>query len=281
MEKLNKVRTTLSVTVAGITGIVTAFTKEHIINLLNLTTETGSHGSNFALEKMLILIAILIPALYIMHIFFNWLATVAFKFEIVRRAILKQDSIEGYWLVDNRVDGQLISTGFMHYHIVDEKLKIEGEHFSPFAESEQKNSINSISITADCKDGKYYNHFRVPKVGLGVANGEFISSNKKSIPDSFQVEVVIETSPEKVLAWGQSALKLLDISETNAFDNLELDKRNELIKLMAQGIVVTMEQHGIRIEEALVNAEKTPNPLNYKKILAKKHYNDLIKTNFL
>ena len=267
----------MSVTVAGFTAGAIALVSDQVIAALRLTDELAVPATGNSLGKVLLLFIILVPALYLTHIIINWLATRAFRLDWVRRLILRQDYVEGYWLVENRIDGYLISTGFMHYQIVDEQLKITGAHFSSFDDPNKPKKIaETVSFAADCDGGVYYNHFNLPGVGLGVANGTFSSSGcGGSIPDSFQVEVVIATPPSRVFEWGKNALDWISSKENTGFTNLSGGEKNELIASMAKGRVVTMHQFGERLDKKVLEEAREANPKTYKRVLAKNHYEDL------
>ena len=147
----------------------------------------------------------------------------------------------------------------------------------PFDDLKKPKKIaDIISIAADCVDGEYYNHFNLPGVGLGVANGIFSSRGKGgSIPDSFQVQVIIATPPARILEWGQNAPDWIYEKEDKGFTFLPEGKRNELIASMAQGKVVTMDQHGVRLLNKDLEEAKKANPKTYQRVLAKKHYEEL------
>lgn len=277
MKKLQKARTALSVAVAGFTGSAIALVSDQITAAFRLTSEIAKLSADANLGKALLLFSILVPALYVTHILFKWLASWAFNVEWVRKLLLGQDYVEGYWLVDNRIDDHVVSTGFMHYQIVDEQLKIEGAHFSPFDDQKKsKKTGDTRSIAADCFDGEYYNHFEIPGVGRGVASGKFSSKGRGgSIPDSFQVQVIVATPPDRIFEWGQNAPDWVYGREDKGFSYLPDEKRNELISSMAHGKVVTMHQHGVRISKYEFDTAKKENPKNYQRILSEKHYKEL------
>ena len=131
------------------------------------------------------------------------------------------------------------------------------------------------SIAADCINGDYFNHFDIPGVGCGVANGKFSSKNDgRSIPDSFQVQVVIATSPASILEWGPNAPNWIN-DKVKGFSYLTDIKRTELINSMATGRVVTMHQYGVRISKAEFSRAKQENSKTFQRSLAKKHYEEL------
>jgi len=278
VQKLQKARTLLSVTVAGFTGSTIALISDQIVTSIKTITNVSEQVSTGNLEKNILLFFILVPTLYITHLLFNHFATWAFNIRWVRKLILQQDYVEGYWLVDNRIDDFVVSTGVMHYQIIDEQLKIEGTHFSLSEDnSEPKKIADSRSIAADCIKGDYFNHFDIPGVGCGVANGKFSSkSDGRNIPESFQVQVVIATSPASILEWGQNAPNWIN-DKVTGFSYLPTLERAELISSMATGRVVTMHQHGIRISKEEFNQAKEGNSKSYQRSLAKKHFEELQK----
>jgi len=54
-----------------------------------------------------------------------------------------------------------------------------------------------------------------------------------------------------------------------AFTFLPEEKRTELIGSMAQGRVVTMDQHGVRLSDKDLEAAKQANPGSYQRVLAR------------
>lgn len=279
MKKLQKARMTLSVTIAGFTGSSIVLIKNQIIPASHRTGVINGQATDNNLVSNILLIFILLIALYVTHILFKWIATRAFRFELLRKLILRQDYVEGYWQVENSIGDYQISTGFMQYQIIDEKLKITGEHFSCI--KGQKESINifkSKSVSADCYKGDYYNHFDMPDIGPGIAVGYFSSDGPGGgIPNSFDVQVVVTTTPDRIFNWGRNTPlwinneKLTDHVK-GGFSSLLPGQREKIIDLMAKNNVVTMSQRGFRIPKEVVDKAKKDDFKNYKRILAEKQF---------
>lgn len=281
MKKLQKARMALSVTVAGFTGSSIVLIREQIITASRQTGVIATQATDNSLEKNLLLFFILVTALFVTYFLFKWLATLAFIVEWIRKLILRRDYVEGYWLVENRIKDHLISTGFMHYKIINEQLSITGEHFSSFnGKEESKMIFKSTSRSADCFKGKYYNCFDMANIGPGVAVGHFSSKGHGGgIPDGFEVQVIVATTPDRIFNWGQNTpLWTNDKTHTGyviGFSNLPPKERKTIIDLMVKDNVVTMDQCGIRISKKEVDKAEKEDSNNYKRVLAKKHYEKL------
>ncbi len=278
MKKFQKARTTVSVTVAGITGSSIVLIKDQIISSSRKTGLVATEAANNSLEKILLLFIILLAALFVTHFLFKLLTTQAFKIKLVRKLILRQDYVEGYWVVENSINGCRVSTGFMQYQIIDEQLKITGEHFLSFnGNEESETKLNSTSESADCYKGKYHNYFYMKEIGPGVAAGNFHpKGHGGGIPYSFKVEVVVKTTPDRIFEWGQNTpLWINDDKQAGyvrGFTSLLPKERKEIIDLMAKNKIVTMEQNGIRKSKKEVDKAEKENPKNYKRILVKEYF---------